>query len=1389
MTDSNSSQTITRSEGWHGPFDDAPANQPDAAAQEPLTSGSDSTIIQPPAEPESPQFYDDRSDERSDTRPQVEKRYKPVDESELNRLRELFEEPQSVKKFLTETRISAEKELPRYHWKQHILLLIGKQSTGKMAAALFIADTARKTGNLQVLQYLDVRPPDLQTLIATVSSVRNAILIVNGISLKSLTAEARDIDESLKHVAKTLQQRNSLLILTCHELDQEKMERWSAVQTLTVNEATPDTLRDVISKYLKYYHARAQEESESEDLFWNEIKDSLSPDKQLLQELAQLLRTPSQVNTFFEQLLRTGGLTGQSRNLPDQLKAIAEGIGKTDRHTVRAWFRQLPPPTRLYAMLQHLFRGLAGDDVYVIYRHCLGVLFSHPHEGFEQGWKGIEELDEDSRILRRNSNSISFELPIYEQEVEQQIESYRHHLWMAMREKVVPLAEEYRERTYWQLRMNLGHAIGRLGFYDWAQCRELLHNGLSLHARTPMRALCGHIISELLARIQHPGCTVDSKNRAESILAGLEELMVNWVTEKTAGNERRWTATAVLWRVFNLPSKQTADSAGGTKLQSIALGVLQEVSEQPPTVKAQRPDPWQRSYFQQTGSNPDSATEYPDFDVVTETFMRLFLLQPEKTIDLLVKWLQAGFTGSAQIGRPLLSTDEVTQTASKKSGRSKTRETDPAELLRRGHCRTITVLKAICELLQLESSFGMQSISIRRQLLRLAEPCLSIIIPEGDGNLQQVTRQLYLQPIMVLAKTLEGWLQELTDDPSTAETDASPDSIRPAILQALLPAIDRSRDVQRSEFVTRVYQSWMNSSSATVRNVGRELLARATFAEARCMDQSGQQKVLLVLDSSSDNRSMQLINDIAVSIAEQLRLESDVVWGRLGSSQVHSSDPQHLQEMRRPQTCDRPRLIMPLLEAVKRKNLHYALILTTEEPDDLKDANTQYEHRPLYRFCGLILSRRKVNHREDLVGALLETLHISLFRNEINASNLRNVLETSRAQMEQSLLLRDDKEWRKALSTFLPGDREKISPAIVCSYVRNLLATSEAQQCTRQLHTCLQWLLLRSCETAVSLLAEHSSESPVGPCSRMLIRLMLAVTRNWDERRKRRAQVPEVCLDEDGYEINPAENSEAPQGEPDPPADFVPALRLGSLMIGQSDSPDGMQDYLECLNLLWTSESWQREILRCPEVLAAIDAVSDATGGELKQWLEKRLQSSRDSVFLSMALRQLKLGRRLRSHDFPSQLPHFAVLYDPADDVCCRIAALTCKLMSSDELKDQLRLLVFPLGSSFPLVCPDGKLPAIDPQEAARLPALIGPAVEKLQRHRLSRLLLVTRRRPVDLSDVAEELMMKGYFCHTSEQVEWNPGWNFIQMNDSVLPEDDANKLETVLQQCIEDAV
>ena len=66
--------------------------------------------------------------------------YEPIDERELNRLRDLYEEPRDVRDFLEESRAGGE-----IKWKKPVLMLIGKQRTGKMSAALHISARSRAT--------------------------------------------------------------------------------------------------------------------------------------------------------------------------------------------------------------------------------------------------------------------------------------------------------------------------------------------------------------------------------------------------------------------------------------------------------------------------------------------------------------------------------------------------------------------------------------------------------------------------------------------------------------------------------------------------------------------------------------------------------------------------------------------------------------------------------------------------------------------------------------------------------------------------------------------------------------------------------------------------------------------------------------------------------------------------------------------------------------------------------------------------------------------------------------------------------------------------------------------------------------------------------------------
>lgn len=1324
---------------------------------------------------------------RSGVNLQEERSYEPVDERELNRLRKLFLRPEAVETLVKGCEVQSSGGLTAWFWQRRILLLVGKQSTGKLAAARYIGAETRKSGNQTVLQYLDVRPPGLQDLISTVSSLSSAILIVNGIPPETFhESDGTDVAEILRHIARLLHHSNSLLFLTCHEADHTKLTVLSKVSDISIvplGPADANFLQEVIRRHVQYYETQARDESESDQQFWEAISRCLTNSPELVHSLGETLKTPSQVNTFCEQLSRIRDRPDDSQ-IEDLLKEEAKRIRATDRRTVRNWFRSLSPQTRLYAMLQHLFRGLSEDDVHVIFRRFDECLFPNTQQRSEESWLGIEELDEKSCILRRGGDSICFTLPIYEQEVEQQIASYRHQLWHAIEQTVIPLALDYTAPQYWRLRMNLGNAIGRLGFYDWAQCRKLLDE-LAVHPNTPMRALCGHVISELLDRILQGQKTEDAGPRAEAIIEEISELLTEWVRNTGHDQRSRWTATAVLWRVFSTTTEPDAQAACGRrvlKLQDRAMEVLQEAAEIPVLTNRKSesgPDGWQATFFELGGTlNPPEW--YPDFGVVTETFMRLFLLQPARTLEMLNAWLLAGPHGSAQLPRPF--DDTVSPAGGKRKRRRSTQggEPDEASMRLRGTGRTITALKAVCELLQLELSFGPQSLTVRRKLLRLADHCLGLAVPAS-----QVTgsgwNDVYRQPVRALAAALVTWVREDEEQPE----DKRMESLAESILEALIPAIDRSRDLQRNEFVTRIYQDWMNSESRSVRGIGRMLLARATFAEGRCMDQPGQQKVLLVLDTSNENRRMRLINDIAVSAAEQLRLESDVVWGRLGSADIRNCTDEDLLIMRQPLTRNYPRLIMPLLESIGIEQLHYALVLTTEVPADLVDADLPYKDRSLFRYCGSLLRPGDISAAGDPIRELLDVLTMTIFRDQINAQNLQQVLNSTREKMEESLVQRSPALWQRSLLSVLPQAEGRDSSTVlklVSERIRQLLPAvvdiDQGVSSMRQLHTCLQWLFLQSSVTAVQVL-EQSEEPAVGSCARMLLRLLLRQTELWQSQMKKAKEQAEAALRK--YQ-RPAASSTAPAPSlpvAPSPISFGAALRLG-LLIGRSDSLNGMQDYLRCLNLLWLSEQWQMPMLRSGEFFDGLDALSDFTRSELQQWLQA--EGEKDSGLYGIALRHIRLGRRQALVKTPAEPHDIAIVYDAADEQCHCLAEACAKHISSQELHVRHRALVFPLGSCRPLHSPDGTLPQLDKSVARSLIPLIGPAADSLQKDRLTMLLLITRyTKPLDLQDVSDEFSWLGHHCCWDDVTSWTTGWESTRLNANAELSDAAADLTAML--------
>lgn len=1346
--------------------------------------------------------------------------YEPVDERDLNRLRDLYEAPPEIDDFLRDSQIHG-----LTFWKQPVLCLIGKQNTGKMSAALHIAANTRPTLDQPILRYLDVRTPSLQTLISTVSTVPSSILIVNGFQLSSLDEELnRDANESLQYLAKLLQRNNSLLILTCHEEKPEEIERRikahndaENIRIIALRKSSPEFLQKVIEKHVGLYLKKSQQESETDTSFWRTIQQVLSPAPSagsdsapsLRQWLSQQLQSPAQINTFFEQVARIAlrqSDTEQAEEFQSKieacLRAEANRIRATDRRTVRDWFRQLEPQTRLYAMLQHLFRGLTGDDIYQIFRRFEEHLFPNSKERAEQNWCGLEDLDEACRITRTGGQGIAFTLPIYEQEVEQQVDSYRHQLWQALEHTVVPLAENFTAPQFWYLRMHLGHAIGRLGYYDWPQCLELLRQRLAQHSRTPMRALCGHVMAELLSRIEVQVSTQEPGRRSEVILQDLAEFLQEQISVSPAqcgkpalesGHpKQRWTAVVALWRVFTgAPVVQSEGVSNGStlsrlllRLQECGLAVLQEAAEQPLfTVDVEKlgntdPPYWTRHWLNLLPAAVEPVHWYPDFDVVTETFVKLFRQQPVKTIDTLISWLTAGLDNSQDLPRPFESQDA----GSKK-------EVPAAERIYRRISRTVTSLAAVVELLRQEQWCGKLSPSLRRELLRIAGVCLSLPLPDtttGTGKQSDASKAqtpekvwtvLYSETVGTLADTLRGWLEEGGETAAAVDTEGSARQM----LAELLPAIDRSRDLQRNELVTKIYHTWMTSRYPAVVKTGRLLLARATFAEARCMDFPGGRKVVLILDTSIDSSRMQLINAIAISAAEQLRLESDVMWARMGTTDIYACDDVNVRAIRQPVLRNHPRLIMPLLEKIGRDKLHYALVLATELPVDLADAAMLVENRRLFPFCGRIL-RPVTDDQENepnWVDKLLALLNSLLFRDEINAANLQQVLQDSREQMENSIAERTAAEWSLSLQQAM-SSRQAVAdiPAVALRLQELLPAVADTEhgiQSMRQLQACLQWLFFHAPAVAVSAL-ENSPSSAVGACARLLIRLLLCRARlAADDFEVQEQQSRQKTQQPGGKNRQHAEDSKLSEEIRDglfPAVQFYEAaLRLGPL-VGRNDSRYGIQDFLDCLQRLWPIKAWRRRISASAAMQQGLDALGNSNRRELATWLQDRIKAvklSDESQLESatglyrLALRQIQLGRKVDVSIESAGGRQLVIIYDAADLRCRQLTAGCCRYFTTGEWQNRVQVLVFPLGLSAPVAWQQDGLPQTEAEAGEALPLLIAPAAEAVPREQLGRLLLITERKPADLEDIDRDLAWHGHFVRFSKEIDWAPGWESTQ--------------------------
>lgn len=131
------------------------------------------------------------------------------------------------------------------------------------------------------------------------------------------------------------------------------------------------------------------------------------------------------------------------------------------------------------------------------------------------------------------SNQIQFTSPAYKYEVQRQVRSYHSLLWSLI-ELLLELIEEFRHAEYWELRRELGGAIGNIGIEYQPKLQELLTKIASLNHHG-VQVVSGYALAEIARKSKYHTFVTN--------------LLQKWAESKEP--QLKWAAAESIWRVYD----------------------------------------------------------------------------------------------------------------------------------------------------------------------------------------------------------------------------------------------------------------------------------------------------------------------------------------------------------------------------------------------------------------------------------------------------------------------------------------------------------------------------------------------------------------------------------------------------------------------------------------------------------------------------------------------------------------------------------------------------------------------------------------------------------------------------------------------------------------------
>lgn len=440
----------------------------------------------------------------------------------VEKARQLFVEPPGYLRFIG-----------RHRSLEHRVLLInGPEHTDKFGCAVAVGVDLFQSEDLPEFYIYQRRATSSHTLLDFVNYEglpKNAIFILEdafetGLGLSDLP------EKFVATISHKLRERACLLILTSSYPD-ERIAELTAVDHLNARVADP---RDVLRKYLEYYR-----ELNGHQLPETLVKLAERNETELIHKLPSRL----QIEQFCIQLshltIESGSNVEDEDSRVKKMIALADRVGNTSQERLRQWFGRLSLNQKLFAMLVVLMPNLGFLSLTEFYVEAVKRLLDRKqadtdvvlafHDPREEG---VLEILSSINAVETASLQIQFTSPAYRREVRRQIRSYYPLLWSLV-DLILEFVDFFKRAEHWELRRELGRAIGIIGVEHRSRLTELLSRIAASDYRG-VQVVAGYALAEIGKSKRHHQFVTD--------------LLSGWA--KSGQVKLMWTAAASVWRVY-----------------------------------------------------------------------------------------------------------------------------------------------------------------------------------------------------------------------------------------------------------------------------------------------------------------------------------------------------------------------------------------------------------------------------------------------------------------------------------------------------------------------------------------------------------------------------------------------------------------------------------------------------------------------------------------------------------------------------------------------------------------------------------------------------------------------------------------------------------------------